>query len=194
MSLYQPPRVDILPYFERLVPAYRRYCETVSKRSMAMSIESCAYLWWLCDLKGARNVCDLGSGFTSYTLRQYAEAADHDVTVTSVDSDEEWLARSAEFCGNPDGFVVGLDWARHQIGPYDVIVNDYSGGVARDQFATLAASRVAYRGAVMFDDAHHAGHHDHMAEVCIGYDLTFLDIYHQTVDEVGRFAALGARL
>jgi hypothetical protein len=52
----QPSRGEVLPFFERLVPAYREYCTSVSKRSMALSIESAAYLWWVCDQVKARSV------------------------------------------------------------------------------------------------------------------------------------------
>ena len=60
------PTADMLaPYLHALTDAYILYCQSVSKRSMAISLETAAYLAYLADhLKPAAS-CDLGSGFTS---------------------------------------------------------------------------------------------------------------------------------
>lgn len=192
MNIYQPPRSDILPYFNRLTDAYRDYCFNVSRRGMALSIETCAYVWWLCDMKQARSVCDLGSGFSSYVLRRYADEADYDVTVHSVDSDAEWLAKTREWCGTDDGFYMGHEWMTIDA-RYDVVVNDYDSGNTRDQFAQHGIIRLNAAGAIVFDDAHHPDHHDFMGVICQRNRLALLDLYHQTRDEVHRFAMVGVR-
>lgn len=196
MNVLQPPRTEILPYFERLMDEYKTYCLTVSRRGMALSIETSAYIWWLCDFKEARTVVDLGSGFSSYVLRLYASTVDHDVVVHSVDSSPDWLARSEAFCAShgvsSDGFLTGRQWLTLDT-RYDVAVNDYDRGETRERFAEHAADRLAPAGAIVFDDANHADHHDHMARTCIGRRLALLDLYHQTRDEVGRYAMVGAR-
>jgi len=196
MTPLQPHRADILPYFERLKPEYQQYCETVSRRAMALSIEACSYLWWVCVTLRARNVADLGSGFSSYVLSRYAAEADYPVRVDSVDSDPEWLENTRRFCtghGGTGSFMLGPDWERtdHR---YDVIINDYDRGAVREQFAAIAANRLTPAGVVMFDDAQNSSHHHDAAVVCGMAGLTLLDLYHQTVDEIGRFALIGARL
>lgn len=198
MRALQPPRAEILPYFERLKPAYQTYCQGVSVRSMALSIETCAYVWWLCDTVRARRVADLGSGFSSYVLRAYAaDAAYQPVQVDSVDSDRGWLTATRDFCRTQDqpdgGFMLGPKWAGSDT-HYDVVVNDYDSGPTREAFADLAAQKLTAAGVVVFDDAQNADHHHNMAEVCIHHGLTLLDLYHQTVDELGRFAMAAARL
>lgn len=197
MSVLQPPRADILPYFEKLVPEYRTYCTTTSRRAMALSIETCAYVWWLCEFKQARVVADLGSGFSSYMLRRYAAEADHEVVVHSVDSDPWWLQKSATFSEvhgmSTDGFVTGDEWLRYRAS-YDVVLNDYDKGRVREAFAEHGVDRLGPAGVIVFDDAQNREHHHHMANLCREKGFTLLDVYHQTVDEIGRFASAGARL
>ena len=196
MNVYQPPRSEILPYFHRLTDTYRDYCLNVSRRGMALAIETCAYAWWLCDIKQARAVCDLGSGFSSHVLRLYADVADYDVVVHSVDSSPEWLEKSRAFCteqGQSDeGFHTGIEWCKLDQ-RYDVVINDYDSGAIRDRYAEHGIKRLNAAGAMVFDDAHHPDHHDFMGAVCQKHGLALLDLYHQTRDDVHRFARVGVR-
>jgi hypothetical protein len=162
----QPSRDDIRPYFERLVPAYREYCLTVSKRSMALSIETCAYLWWLCVHLDAKAVADLGSGFSSYVLRLYASESGHTVRVASVDDNDEWLDKSERF------------------------IHDYAAGDIRNEWMTVAVEHRAPSGVVVFDDAQNHNHHFNMAAAARQAGLRLYDVYEQTVDEVGRYGAM----
>lgn len=192
--ILQPSRDLIRPYAEDLWADYREYCLTVSRRGMAASIESCAYLWWLCDTVDARTVADCGSGFSSYTLRRYAQGKD--VEVVSVDDSPEWLARTAEFLTGhhlpATGLVGPVEWAANDL-RFDVVFYDYSGGDAREENMALAASKVADGGVIVFDDAQHAGHYKRMTEVCRDERMHLFDVRSQSADEVGRFAAMGVR-
>lgn len=192
----QPGRADILPYFQRLVPEYRTYCTTVSKRSMALSIETCAYLWWLCDTKVATTVADLGSGFSSYVLRRYATESGRSVVVHSVDSDPEWLERSRQFSvehgQDGDGFMLGDDWLTLGV-EYDVVLNDYDRGDVREAYAGHGADRLKPGGVIVFDDAQNASHLGNMADTCKSRDMDLFALVEQTMDEVGRFAMVGVR-
>ena len=190
----QPDREEIRPYFDRLVPAYRTYCTTVSKRSMALSIETCAYLWWLCVHVDARAVADLGSGFSSYVLRRYAAEAHHRVRVASVDDNDEWLINTRQFIVDqgldPKG-LFGNEWADHPA-KYDVICHDYSAGPNREGWMVVAAEHLAPNGVLLFDDAQHVGHRLAMAETARRFGLRLFDVFEQTVDEVGRYAGMAA--
>jgi hypothetical protein len=192
----QPSRGEVLPFFERLVPAYREYCTTVSKRSMALSIESAAYLWWVCDHVKARSVADLGSGFTSYVVRSYAATADREVTVSSVDDAPYWLRQTADFLTSQNQSTAGLvrhDVWRAQDVKWDVIVHDIGGGELREEWMTVAAKHLAWDGVLIFDDAQNRSHHMEMGRVAREFGLRLFDVYEQTVDEVGRFATVAHR-
>jgi len=190
----QPSRELIRPYFDRLVPAYRAYCTTVSKRSMALSIETCAFLWWLCVELDAHAVADLGSGFSSYVLRLYASEADHLVLVASVDDNDDWLTKTRDFMVgqglDPKG-LFGDEWRDHPA-QYDVICHDYSSGDRRDEWMLIAAEHLAPGGVLLFDDAQNVRHHWAMAEAARRNGLRLFDVYEQTVDEVGRYAGMAA--
>lgn len=196
MTWVQPARSDILPYFQRLVPEYREYCLSVSRRSMALSIETCAYLWWLCDVKAATVAADLGSGFSSYVLRRYAAESGLPVIVHSVDSDPEWLERSRRFCldhgRDGDGFMTGDAWLNID-DEYDVVLNDYDKGEVREEFAGYGADRLKPSGVIVFDDAQNRSHLFNMATTCVGRDMELFALVDQTMDEVGRFAMAGVK-
>jgi predicted O-methyltransferase YrrM len=190
----QPARDTIRPYFERLVPAYREYCLNVSRRSMALSIETCAYLWWLCDELQATAVADLGSGFSSYVTRMYAADAAHDVRVVSVDDNAHWLANTRRFLTDHNLSVDGLhdeSW-RHTSHQYDVICHDYASGDIRNEWMVVAVEHRSMDGVLVFDDAQNRNHHFNMAETARRFGLRLFDVYEQTVDEVGRYATLAA--
>ena len=57
---------------------------TVSSKGMALSLETAALVLLLCEIKQPKTIVDLGSGFSSYVLRKWAQGAKHDVVVWSV--------------------------------------------------------------------------------------------------------------
>lgn len=187
----QPGRAEIAPFYDRLLPAYKYYCLNVSRRGMAMSIEACAYLWWLCEEVEAKSVADFGSGFSSYTLRCYAEG--RDVTVTSVDDNRHWLKATREFLTlqgmSPDGVHWSETYKPDVV--FDVLTWDFAGGETRE-----AGMRpiLDIGNIVLFDDAQHATHHTCMANAARDAGFALLDVYSQTIDEVGRYDALAVRL
>jgi hypothetical protein len=185
---------DLAAYQRALSPGYVDYCQTVSPRHMAMSIESCTYLWWLCDRVKAARVCDLGSGFTSYTLRAYATLADWPVTVTSVDTDAGWLEQSRMFVADrglpTDGFVEWDVWSKDPGDPCDVIVHDLAGGDLRNEAMWVAADALTPAGMILFDDAQNNGHAEVMQKVVEANGMKLADIRQWTTDAVHRFSLL----
>ena len=84
----------------RLEPIYTLYVNTVSSFQMALSLESAALVWALCDERRPAKIVDLGSGFSSFVLRHWAKVSGREVEVWSVDDDAEWLQKSKEFCAS----------------------------------------------------------------------------------------------
>lgn len=192
----QPATETVVAYAQQLFDHHGHYCQNISVADHAVSIQTAGYLLWLCKTTQPKIVADLGSGFSSYVLRRYALEADHEVTVHSVDHNELWMAKSEWFVTHhqlpTDGFMSGAAWSA--LGArYDLIFNDYSGGETRDEFAFRAVKRLTPSGVVVFDDAHHYGHRSHMAEACRRGGLVLLDLFHQTIDVMGRHAMIGAR-
>lgn len=192
-----PERGVERPYYHNLAPAFELYIGNVSPRSMAIPIETSAFLWWLCVETKAKSVVDLGSGFTSYVLRLYASQCDYPVVVHSVDDDPYWLERSVRFCEfhkglDLDGFLSDDEWmASDQT--YDVIVHDMASGDKRNEFAGHAADRLNAGGHLLLDDAQNHSHHHAFSDVCRYRGMTLVDIWAQTIEEAGRFAALAVK-
>ena len=192
---WQPPRDEVFPWFERLWDEYKRYCLTVSVRWMALSIETTAYAWWLCEQTQARRVVDLGSGFSSYMLRLYQQ--DHpDVEVMSVDDNPEWLAKTEKWLARhdlpTDGLVTPDEFL--QSDGWDVVIYDYSGGEIRDAMMEPTVARAAADGFVIFDDAQAIVHHLMAVDACRRHGMALFSLVEQTMDDVGRHAVLGHRV
>lgn len=172
---------------------YIDYCTTVSKRTMAMAYESCAYA--LCMLRRLKpvDVADFGSGYTSYVLRKYATEAEHLVNVISVDDDASWLAKTGAFLdreGLPSDGLLMWDEYLAIDSVHDFAIYDLSGGDMRDMGMTPVAERTKRNGFVLFDDAQHDGHRASM----FATGLTIFDAKPYTVDVVQRYALLGMKL
>lgn len=190
--MYQPARQEVQPYFDRLLPVCKEYTATISERQMTLAVETCAYVWWLCDRMEPEAVCDLGSGFSSYVLRMY-QCEHPGVVVHSVDDSRHWLKQTALFLAAhdlPTGCLLTGDYWLGLDDRYGLIVHDYSGGDTREEWMWHAADRLTLEGVVVFDDAHHRAHHMHMGRVARERGRLLVDVYEQTVDESGRFAAL----
>ena len=191
--ILQPSRDEITPICQDLWDVYKGYCLTISRRSMALSIETCSFALWLCEATRATRVADIGSGFTSYVLRRYAADRD-DITVVSVDDNPHWLKQTAQFLRDHDLPATNLygpeQWAAADL-RFDLIVYDYASGNIREAGMAEACAKLSDTGVILFDDAQHAGHHHQMAAACREAGMQLLDVFHQTVDETGRFATLG---
>lgn len=189
----QPDRDSMFPGFERLYPDYKDYCLSVSRRLYALSIETCAYIWWLCHELKPSKVCDLGSGFSSYVLRRYATTCGHHVDFCSVEDDARWRDRTLGFLRRqnlPSGNVFDPETWMAVDDRYDLIVYDFSGGQARNDWMLPAVQHLTVDGVAVLDDAQNVLHHLRMGEVCIETGRTLLDCFHQTVDDVGRYASV----
>ena len=82
---------------QQFLDEYLEYTSQVSSPSMAISLELSAFLYYICGLIKPNVILDMGSGFSSYVFRKYqAEEPSHPI-VYSVDDDEPWLNRTAEF-------------------------------------------------------------------------------------------------
>lgn len=179
---YVPTLEMLEPYRRALLDAYIIYCQTVSKRSMAISIETAAYIAYLADHLNPV-ACDLGSGFTSFALRKFAK------NVTSVDDNAEWLRRSKRFSRSyrvdTDNFVLWDDLDKTS--RFGLLVNDFSSGEIRN--ASFPVSFAMCSGPIVCDDAGSI-HHDPIRQAAVDAGRALVDISVQTVDIIGRYAVL----
>jgi len=190
--ILKPNRATCRPYLERLLPAYLDYVENVSSPAHALSVETGALMWWLCDQIKAESVCDLGSGFSSFVLHAYATTSG--ATVTSVDTDPEWLDKTRTFLADveapTDGLISLDDWQSSIVDSYDLILNDLAGGEFRISTYGETLDRLNPGGVAIFDDAQFSPHRTAMCVAAGERDLQMIDVWGATFDPIGRFAVM----
>lgn len=179
-----------------LRPAYDDYVMSVSPAYMAASLETSIYLFHLCQATRATSVLDLGSGFSSYVFRRYAQEAGESVTVTSVDTEEQWLLHTSAFLDKhrcaADGLVTWADYQSAPTGPHDVVFHDLASGDVREAAMSFATKQVSDRGAIVYDDAHHQGHRDRMFAEGTGAGLKLYSLRTRTLDSFQRWSVMGS--
>ena len=181
---------------EGLHPYYERYTMLVSDPGWAMSLETAAVLHSLADqLPKPRMLVDLGSGFSSFTLRLWA-STHPGCGVLSVDSDLEWLRKTGRFLAGHGLPTKNLrDWATFR--PFgvaaDLVFHDLASGTLRESAMVVAVACCSPSGIVVFDDMQHEGHRNTALELCDAHGLTVIDLESYTMDAIGRFAIAGIR-
>lgn len=186
-----PTRDELEVLAGSIEDAHRGYVANVSAPNWAVSTLCAAAALYYCNLVRPSDACDLGSGFTSYTLRWWAEV--NGCKVTSVDDSPAWLSETAEFLKAQNLDTSNLyrydEWTR-TAGTYDLIVHDLAQGDLRDTAMWVAARRLNSGGVILFDDAQHDQHNRMMRAMCdeFGFALHFLD--EQTRDGINRYCAV----
>lgn len=181
---------------ETLREDYDDYVANVSWSGMAVSLPTAALLRLLCERLRPRTILDLGSGFSSAVLRQYAQRAG-DATVTSVDDDSEWLGRTREYLerrGLPaDRLFTWPDFRSQPIRPFDFVFHDLGSIDTRRATMAAALDYVAPGGAAILDDLHKRRIESVAWPIAsaAGFKLTW--VRELTLDEYGRFATWAQR-
>jgi len=191
MIVLNPNRSNCRPYLERLLPAYLDYVENVSHPAHALSVETGALMWWVCDQIHAESVCDLGSGFSSFVLAAYAAMSG--ANVTSVDTDPEWLDKTQGFLTDveapTDGLMLLDEW-QSGTDTFDFVLNDLAGGELRESTYGATLDRLNPGGVAIFDDAQSTSHRLAMCVAAGERDLHMVDVWGATLDPIGRFAVM----
>lgn len=176
--------------------SHHEYVSHLSPADMAASLPTLAYLYFLCRATRARSVLDLGSGLSSYVLRCYARDAAYPVSVTSVDDDAKWLARTEEFlrengCGDVGALSLWSDYQSSPAQRHDVVFHDLAGGEVREEAMPFAVAQVAPGGLIVLDDAQHPGHRARMGTELSAAAMQIYSLRRWTLDGYGRWAVLG---
>lgn len=175
---------------------YDQYINEVSRAEMAASYECVNLLNRVCRLFSYKKLLDLGSGFSSFTFRQYA-LSDPTIRVWSVDDDAKWIEKTRDYLYQQkvstenlmmlDEFIAGNEK------DFDLIFLDLNFVEVRKNFIKLAVERCKPGGIIIFDDVHK---NDFMYDVLrqtSDLSVQLYDIKSLTLDEFGRFALLGKK-
>ena len=164
---------------------------------MAPSMKTLGLLLELCT-DGCR-VADLGSGFSSYTLRYYANRLR--MTIHTIDDNNAWLEKTKHYCKD-----VGTEY-NHNFStwdfitraagdnPYDVVFLDLGTTRRRPQYySTILEKFCDERTLILFDDMHKRPLRDAVSIALRRYDYIEIPVKDRTIDEFGRYCRLIFRL
>ena len=152
------------PVRRRLSERYAEYTATISPDPIAISLSLATFLAVLCDQVRPSSILDLGSGFSSYVLRAYAESnrAVPAVVVRSVDQSRAWLDQTRVFLDRQQVGSQGLlTWdelvstTRPQ---FDLVVQDFSTLDARLGMLDFVLAACRPGGMIVLDDMHVPGY------------------------------------
>lgn len=178
----------------RLAEPYRSYVASVSSPQWAMSLQTAAVLYALCTLLRPERALDLGSGFSSFTLRSCAREGSE---VHSVDEDAQWLARTRDFlAGNRlpiEGLFVWSEFEGHAGASYDLILHDMGRIALRLAALPHALALAAVDGIVLIDDMHEPEYAARAVECCHDAGFEICSLRALTLDEFGRYAGAAFR-
>jgi predicted O-methyltransferase YrrM len=189
---------------EALEKLHREYVSEVSSPEMAISMELAAELWRQLDARQPKRILDLGSGFSSALFRLWAR--DQDTTVTSLDTDGEWLRKTHTFLARhglttrataqwqkPQGDLALWQGWRPE-GQYDFILHDLGSlGWRLRTLRQIVNKLLSPGGTVVFDDCHWEAYPACLGQLCDKYGLAVEYLKERTKDRFGRYAALAVR-
>ena len=175
----------------RLAPIHADYCDRIGHSVHAASVELTALILALCERLQVKRVVDLGSGFTSRSLRDWAR--DRDVTVHSVDDSPEWLEKTraylAETGQDDDNLHVWDDFAAGDFaGTFDLVVHDLGFMDTRYRVIEQAVGLARPGGLVLLDDMHKPEFRDQALAWVEAQGLAAYSLKTLTRDKLTRFA------
>jgi predicted O-methyltransferase YrrM len=151
---------ELLTARKLLQSAHESYTTSISSKGMALSLETAAVIWVLCELRQPKSIIDLGSGFSSFVVRKWVQERSKSSTVTSVDDDELWLMKSSQYCH--DSGIKNIDrfeyWktfkSQTNNGKFDLILYDLGRMKVRFENINFSLNLCADDGIVVIDDMH----------------------------------------
>jgi len=181
---------------EELKSFYNFYVTEISRADMAISLELATVLFAICKTTNPKRILDLGSGFSSFVLRRFAETSPS-VKVVSVDDDVQWLEKTKDYLSNKvkntsnilslSNFIESAEFN------FDIILLDLNFVEVRKNYIALAVERCSQGGLIIFDDAHKPDFMLEILEQTKGLPIRLFNISHLTRDQFGRYALLGIK-
>jgi predicted O-methyltransferase YrrM len=179
---------------EDLAPMHEKYVTDVSTPEMAASLEVSVLLDHLCRATRPKAILDLGSGFSSFVLRRYAQQI-ADVTVFSVDDHGGWLGKTETYLNDhdlPTDHLVELDefdFEAHH-GGVDLVFHDLGSMEVRKETLPAVLETPRSDGLIVLDDFHKGHYRQYVHSTLAGVTYDLYELRDLTEDEFGRFAAL----
>ena len=178
-----------------LKPYYDKYISEVSSCDQAISFELAVFLLVVCNIRKPGRILDLGSGFSSFIFRFYAQSAPNKPIVYSVDDSPQWLDKTSDFLvkyGISNQNV--LDWQLFLASDqekFDLILNDFSILETRSVRLNDILALVSPGGLVVMDDMHWQEYAKNALAALNKYNFRHYSLKCFTKDNFGRYSVLG---
>lgn len=171
----QALRDGMQDHAQTLRAQYEDYITTTSLDYMAASLESSALLCSLADIIGAGTVVDLGSGFSSYVLRDYAAQTTPTPIVYSVDDSGEWLGKTRQYLEqhgcSTDNLFDWRDFEDNDHLKFDLIFHDMGNMDLRAGALPWVIDHLSPGGFAILDDMHKARYRKKAESIIAETDL-----------------------
>jgi len=181
---------------ESLRPHHTQYAACVSPAWMTISLELAAFLQALCARRRPARVVDLGSGFSSFALRQYQQQADPAPEVWSVDDDDTWLDATRRFLEYhelaTDHLALWDTFIADEPGRFDLVVHDLGSLRVRRETLRQVVALAAPGGIVVIDDVNYGSLRRYAQRTLADLGAPHHMLEAATRDCFGRYAMLVA--
>jgi len=181
---------------QSLRPHHTQYAACVSPAWMTISLELAAFLQALCARRRPARVVDLGSGFSSFALRQYQLQANPAPEVWSVDDDDRWLNATRRFLEYhhlaTDHLALWDTFIADEPGRFDLVVHDLGSLRVRRETLRQVVALAAPGGIVVIDDVNYGGFRRYAQRTLADLGAPHHMVEAATRDCFGRYAMVVA--
>ena len=171
---------------------YLDYVTNISDPIMAASLRSCIFLVCIYETIKPNKILDLGSGFSSYTLRYFKNKFNFNTKIYSVDSSIDWLDKSKDFCKKKNVDVSNFyswDDIKNMTMPFDLIFMDIDKTKKRIAYFDHIYSHYLSKNTFMLvDDMHKILIRNKIKQINIPHKK--YRVYNETIDKFKRFGLL----
>jgi len=181
---------------ESLQQFYQHYVTKISRADMAASLELSALINALCHANDYKKLLDLGSGFSSFVLRNYSKLRLNSV-VYSVDDDILWLERTREYLINSsvstENLMMLSEFIDSNENQFDIVLLDLNFVDVRKNYINLAVERCKAGGLIFFDDVHKQEFMTEVLSQTKNLPIDVFNIKNISIDGFGRFALVAVK-
>jgi predicted O-methyltransferase YrrM len=174
---------------------YDRYVTEVSNWEWAVSWPTARALDALCEALRPRRVLDLGSGFSTYVVCNWARRAGVETEIVSADTSDEWLDKTRVFLdgeGLSARLIASRDLASLPSAGFDLAFDDIGRIEARASVMPTIIRTMKPGGVVVLDDMNVRGYRGEVRSHLTKAGWPLYSLRPATVDAKGRFAMLTA--
>jgi hypothetical protein len=179
-----------------LKPYFDEYIAEVSVSNMAASLELASTLLSILEKNKYRKLVDLGSGFSSFVFRFYANS-NPGVEVYSVDDDAAWLEKTREYLKRNNMSDVNLltldQFIAADLSGFDCILHDLNFVEVRINHVSMLLSKLSANGILILDDMHKPDYRIEVLKKLQTQPFNVYDLRADTLDSFGRYSMIVLR-